>query len=205
MNTWRHIIFLSAFFSGYEHAFANDISLNDYIQALKAEFVQISTERDDTVPIKISPIEVELSVAVKLEANGKASFYVFEVGANAESISTQKLKFTVSPDNESSHFKASYDSIFKNLGNIPRNIVLENGKIIPNSSLTSILKNISDGQEGNWVYLEPNIPIVENGSVNQNYDGGFLFNPKNNTEPNKIKFIPKPDIIKILQFNQDKK
>lgn len=173
------------------------ISLNDYIQGLKSEFIKISASAGDGISINISPVEVELSASFTIDGEGKLQFYVFQVGAGVENVNTQKLKFTVSSGENGGVFQAALPSIGNPwapvIANLPLSVQAASAEI------GSVLASKAAGREGQWSYVLPDTPVFSSSGLKPSEAGGFIFNPAGNNDPNKIEYLSREEILNIIQ------
>lgn len=72
------------------------VEFSAYIENLRQQFIQLaSSGQSKALPLYVSPIEIELTVAVVNTGSAGIKFYVLDAGGSVSSSSTQKLKFTV--------------------------------------------------------------------------------------------------------------
>lgn len=85
---------------------AEQISVSEYLDQLRAEFIKLQDNGDkEKLPLfVVSPIHVEMTVSAKKNANGKVAFYVIEAGGNYENTTTQKMSFDVRVGDPSNPF-----------------------------------------------------------------------------------------------------
>ena len=72
------------------------IDIATYINNVRKEFIKLSKSKEkEELPLYIEKIHIEMSVVVKLEAEGGVKFYVIDVGGKYDQSVTQKLSFDV--------------------------------------------------------------------------------------------------------------
>ena len=84
------------------------VELSAYIENLRQQFIQLAGTGDtEKLPLYVSPIEIELTVAVVNAGSAGIKFYVLDASGSITSSSTQKLKFTVAIGDPTEPFMAS--------------------------------------------------------------------------------------------------
>lgn len=86
---------------GYSYGIAQDnseppVKLSEYLENLREQFITLANAGGkDTLPLYVSPIEIELTTAVSRNAEGRVEFYVITAGGGVEYQHTQTMRFTV--------------------------------------------------------------------------------------------------------------